>query len=285
MTTPASKTFAHLSDLHFGRVDPEAVAGLLAAVWAAKPDVIVVSGDLTQRAKKRQFRAARAFLDALPPVPRIVVPGNHDVSATNLFERVVRPLTRYRRYITPQRSPFYTDDLLAIAGLDTVRLMSTKNGRLNRAQVEQACAQFAAVPGERVRIVVTHHPIDLPLADRMHPVLARARMAMAEFARERVDLFLSGHLHGGLSLLTQERYPIPGYSAVVVHAGTAASTRTRNQPNAFHVIRVALETIAVQQMVWSGQQFSPESATHFRKGPGGWAEERPSGESSRPRIV
>ena len=98
------KTIAHISDVHFGREDPASVLGLLESVTAARPDVVVVSGDLTQRAKKRQFRAARAFLRELPLVPQIVVPGNHDVSATNLFERAVRPLARAHWSDKPDRT-------------------------------------------------------------------------------------------------------------------------------------------------------------------------------------
>ena len=138
----AMKTIAHISDVHFGREDPEIVAGLLASVERAKPDVVVVSGDLTQRAKKRQFRAARAFLRELPKVPQIVVPGNHDVSTTNLFERAIRPLARYRRYITEDMNPFYEDDEVAIAGLNTVRIAAVKDGRLNLGQVRIACEQL-----------------------------------------------------------------------------------------------------------------------------------------------
>lgn len=264
------KTLLHLSDLHFGREDPIVVEGLREAVWAAQPDVLVVSGDLTQRAKKRQFRAARAFLDTLPLVPRVVVPGNHDVSATNLFERVVRPLTRYRKYISADRHPFYSDETIAIVGLDTVRLMSSKDGRLNRAQVEEACAQFAAVQGERLRVVVTHHPIDLPASDLQHPTLTRAGMAIDTFARCGVDLFLSGHLHGALSLLTSGRYPIAGYSAVVVHAGTAVSTRTRNEPNGFNLIRLSAGRIEIEHQVWDGKRFAAGESVQYRRGPAGW---------------
>ncbi len=265
------KTIAHISDLHFGREDPRIVTGLRDALWAAEPDVIVVSGDLTQRAKKRQFRAARIFLDAMPEVPRVVVPGNHDVSATNVFERVVRPLTRYRKYITPDMSPFYSDETLAIAGLDSVRLLSTKDGRLNRTQVEEACRKFEGVEGVHLRVVVTHHPIDVPGTDLKHPTLTRARMAVEEFAKRGVDLYLSGHLHGGLSLLTRERYPVEGYSAVVVHAGTAVSTRTRNEPNEFNLICVERDLIDIEQMVWGGKKFVKGEMVRYRRGAGGWA--------------
>jgi 3',5'-cyclic AMP phosphodiesterase CpdA len=265
------RTIAHLSDLHFGKDDPRIVKGLLRALEDATPDAIVISGDLTQRAKKRQFRAAKAFLDQMPQVPRVVVPGNHDVSTTNLFERVMRPLRRYRRFIDRDLAPFWSDDEVAIAGVNTVRLMSTKDGRINRAQVEGVCARFGEVKGDQLRVVVTHQPLDVPAEDRRHPVVTRAKMAMEGFARCGVDLFLSGHLHVGLTLASSIRYPIAGYSAVMVHAGTAVSTRTRKQANGWNLIRVAVGKIEVQRMVWGEKRFVADEVERYSKGEAGWS--------------
>ncbi len=264
------KTLAHISDLHFGREEPRIAAGLREALLRAEPDVLVVSGDLTQRAKKKQFRAAQTFLEAIPEIPRIVVPGNHDVSTTNLFERVVRPLERYRRFVTRDLTPFYSDDEVAIAGINTVRLLSTKDGRINRAQVDAACARFRTAGSRAIKVVVTHHPFDLPAEDLKHPTLTRARMAMAQFALCGVDLFLSGHLHGAITLTTAARYPRPAYSAVVAHAGTAISTRTRHEPNGWNLIRVSQREIEVERMVWSGKRFASTEIDRYQRGPGGW---------------
>jgi 3',5'-cyclic AMP phosphodiesterase CpdA len=264
------RTIAHVSDLHFGKDDPRIVRGLLRALEDAKPDAIVVSGDLTQRAKKKQFRAAKAFLDEMPPVPRVVVPGNHDVSTTNLFERVMRPLKRYRRFIERDLAPFWSDEEVAIAGVNTVRLMSTKDGRINRAQVEGACARFAQLNAQQVRVVVTHQPLDVPLTDTKHPVVTRSRMAMEGFAACRVDVFLSGHLHAGLTLASSVRYPIEGYSAVMVHAGTAVSTRTRKEPNGWNLLRISAGKIEVVRMAWNERRFEEGEVERYRKGEGGW---------------
>jgi 3',5'-cyclic AMP phosphodiesterase CpdA len=264
------RTIAHISDLHFGRADPAIVDGLLEALGVASPDAIVVSGDLTQRAKKKQFRAAKAFLDAMPAVPRVVVPGNHDVSTTNLFERVVRPLKRYRKFIERDLAPFWSDEEIAIAGVNTVRLMSTKDGRINRLQVEEVCGRFAELQGDEVRVVVTHQPLDLPADDVTHPVVTRAKMAMERFAACGVDLFLSGHLHVGLSLASSVRYPIAGYSAVMVHSGTSVSTRTRNEANGWNLIRVQPGEIEIERMVWGGKRFAMGTVERYRKGVVGW---------------
>ena len=106
-----------------------------------------------------------------------------------------------------------------------------------------------------MRVVVTHHPMDMPLADTRHALVTRAPMAMREFATCGVDLFLSGHLHAGLTVATSVRYKLPGYSAVAVHAGTAVSTRTRDEANSWNLIHVNRREIAVQQMIWNGKRF------------------------------
>ncbi len=264
------KTIAHISDVHFGREDPEIVARLLESVTRSRPDVVVVSGDLTQRAKKRQFRAARAFLRELPEVPQIVVPGNHDVSATNLWERTMRPLARYKRYITEDLTPFYEDGEVVIAGINTVRIAAVKDGRLNSRQVQLTCEQLQRAGAGVVRVVVTHHPIDLPGNNLEDRLVARSGMAMKAFARAKVDLFLSGHLHAGQTIVTSARYKLAGYAAVVAHAGTAGSTRTRGEANAWNRIEVAVGEIRVQQMVWGGKKFEGGGTDGYRKGADGW---------------
>jgi len=261
---------AHISDVHFGREDPGVVEGLLADVFASAPDAIVVSGDLTQRARKRQFRAAREFLDRLPDVPRIVVPGNHDVSATNLVERALRPLAGFRRYITPDLAPFLVKGDVAIVGINTVRTLKRKDGRISARQVREACAQLASAPNAAVRVVVTHHPMDLPADDLANAIVRRAAMAMKSFAEAGVDLFLSGHLHAGLTLATSARYRLPGYSAIVVHAGTAVSTRTRRVSNSWNLLRVDAASIAIEQRTWRETTFAAGATESYRRGEDGW---------------
>src|SRR3569832_1650921 len=100
------RTIAHISDLHFGRTDSAVLEGLKRAIVESKPDIVVVSGDLTQRAKRQEFVAAKRFLDALPR-PQIVVPDNHDVPLYNVMARWLTPLTRFRRYISKDLAPFH----------------------------------------------------------------------------------------------------------------------------------------------------------------------------------
>lgn len=264
------KTLAHISDVHFGREDPALVEALLQSITDTKPDIIVVSGDLTQRARKRQFRAARAFLRQLPQVPQVIVPGNHDVSTTNLLRRALRPLDHYKRYITQDLAPFFDDGEVAIAGIDTVRLLATKDGRINAKQVANAVAQLAQAAPQAIRVIVTHHPMDLPSTDLKNALVSRAPAAMQAFARAGVDLFLSGHLHGGLTLATSVRYPMPGYSAIVAHAGTAVSTRTRNEPNAWNLIQLTPTEIKIHQISWTGTTFAQTRTDPYTRTPQGW---------------
>lgn len=275
------KLLAHISDVHFGREDGELVEGLLQTLHETRPDAIVVSGDLTQRARKTQFRRARAFLDELPEVPLLVVPGNHDVSATNLLDRLARPLKRYKRLITEDLSPFLVDGEYAIAGINTVRLLSRKDGRINGRQVREACDRLRAAPVEAVRVVVTHHPMDLPMEDTRHALVARAGMAMRAFSDAGVDLFLSGHLHTGQTVVTSTRYGAveagrAHYSAVVAQAGTAVSTRTRGEANGWNLIRLDGRgegaRMEVGQMVWSAKKssFEPAAETEFKCTLAGW---------------
>jgi 3',5'-cyclic AMP phosphodiesterase CpdA len=253
------RTIVHLSDLHFGRVEPMLLDPLVATVAAARPDVVAVSGDLTQRARSSQFIEARAFLERLPR-PQIVVPGNHDVPLYDVMRRFAAPLRRFRRYITDEAAPMYRDDEIAVIGLNTARSLTFKSGRLNAGQVALVRGGFADLPSSVLRVVVTHHPFNLPGSGDEGDLVGRATMAMQAFSECGVDLLLSGHLHHTHAGNTSERYEIAGYSALVVQAGTATSTRARGEANAFNVIRLASARIEVDVMSWDSVRMSFERA-------------------------
>lgn len=244
------RTIVHVSDLHFGRVDPALLEPLRQSILAANPDVVVVSGDLTQRARRSQFREARDYLATLP-APQVVVPGNHDVPLYDVARRFLAPLARFRRYIDAEPMPAFVDDEIAVVGVNTARSLTFKGGRINFEQVEEIARRFEDLPERVTRIVVTHHPFDVPAGGDEDDVLGRAPMAMQAFARAEVDVFLSGHLHHSNIGSTAQRYRIAGFSALVVQAGTATSTRERDEANAYNVLRIGERELAVQTWHWS----------------------------------
>ena len=262
------RTLVHLSDLHFGRVDATLIAPLTALVASIAPDVLVVSGDLTQRAKSAEFIAARAFLDTLP-TPRIVVPGNHDISLHNLFNRFLRPLAKFTRYITSELEPFYIDAEIAVAGVNTARSLTIKDGRINTEQMARLQARLAEVPKHLTKVIVTHHPFDLPDTYDRDELVGRADAALQTFAGCGADLLLAGHLHASHAGTTAARYRIDGYAALAVQAGTATSTRGRGESNSFNVIRIVAQQISIERMAWQpedGRFVLAETSTFRRQG-------------------
>ena len=266
------RTLIHLSDLHFGRLDERVIAPLIARIGELKPDVVAVSGDLTQRARTEQFKAARAFLDALPRVPQIVVPGNHDVPLYNVFARFAQPLDKYRRYITADTEPFYSDEEVAILGINTARSLTVKYGRVNRMQIARIRERLCPVGDEVTKIVVTHHPFDVPAGADERDLVGRAQLAMEALAACGADVLLAGHLHVSHTGHTAKRYRIRGHSALVVQAGTATSTRGRGEANSFNVLRLKHPYINVQRLAWRAEQqtFTLAASEHFRHTPDGW---------------
>ncbi len=275
------RTILHLSDLHFGRIDPTLPPALLRAAVEAAPDLVVVSGDFTQRARVAEFKAAARFLETLP-APQLTVPGNHDVPLYNVLQRWLTPLRRYRRYITSDLAPFYQDAEIAVLGVNTARALTFKDGRINRLQIEAGMQRLAHCGKDVTRIVVTHHAFDAPDpapgAVAAHDVVGRADMAMAGFIGAGVDMILSGHLHMSGVGETTKRYRLPGRAVLLIRAGTASSTRRRGEVNAFNVVRIAGIEVAIECMVWRPDdgRFRTASTERFRRTEVGWSRLAPA---------
>ena len=247
------------------------VEPLIATIIKIEPNLVVVSGDLTQRARSHQFKEARAFLDRLPK-PQIVVPGNHDVPMHNVFARFLQPLSKYRRYITDDLWPFYSDDEIAVLGVNTARSLTIKGGRVNEMQVARMRESFAISMNTGVKILVTHHPFDLPEGHDESQLVGRARMAMEALASCGADVFLAGHLHVSHTSHSAKRYQIKGHSALVIQAGTATSTRGRGEAISFNLIHVDSLHITVERLEWRPEsaEFVSAMTEHFNHTADGW---------------
>jgi 3',5'-cyclic AMP phosphodiesterase CpdA len=265
------RTLIHLSDLHFGRIDETLMKPLVAVIEQIQPDLVAVSGDLTQRARPEQFLAARAFLNALP-LPQIVVPGNHDVPLYNIPARFLERLGRYRRYITPDLAPFYADSEIVVLGLNTARSLTLKGGRISATQIAHTEQRLRPFSDDVIKIIVTHHPFDLPEQYQKYGLVRHARITMGRLATCRIDVFLAGHLHISHAGPTTLRPDGSGRSAILVQAGTATSTRGRGEVNAFNVIRVQNPDVVVERFTWQHdrQIFIASVIDAFRRTASGW---------------
>lgn len=262
------RTIAHLSDLHFGRHDMEVVDGLGRLMELSRPDLIVISGDLTQRARTHEFGLAQEFIRKLP-APVLVVPGNHDVPLYDVSSRWLRPLVKFRRYIADDLQPSFVDDEIAVVGINTARSLTWKNGRINERQIGRCCERLAGARATAARIVVTHHPFDLPLAARSEAVVGRAAMAMSRLIDCGVDIVLSGHLHVRHTGSSATRYQASGRPILLVQAGTATSTRQRGELNSCNLVRIELANISVDWLVWNAvaRSFELEATESFPRDP------------------
>jgi 3',5'-cyclic AMP phosphodiesterase CpdA len=226
-------TLLHLSDPHFGTEQPAVVEALLALAQAQAPDLVVLSGDITQRARAAQFAAAKDFVDALG-APVLAIPGNHDIALFNLFARVFRPYAAYAKAFGPDLAPVHdTPDLLVI-GVNTTRPWRHKHGEVSVRQIQQVATQLQAAKAEQLRVVVVHQPVAVPEASETHNLLRGHRPALQAWVQAGADVVLGGHIHLPCVL------PVPGLVRPLwaVQAGTAVSSRTRRGgPNSVNLLR------------------------------------------------
>ncbi|GIL39554.1 metallophosphoesterase family protein [Roseiterribacter gracilis] len=259
------KTVAHLSDLHFGRTDAAVVAGLLDDLHAEQPDLIIISGDFTQSARSREFRAAHRFLRRLP-APTLSVPGNHDVPPADLLLRFLAPFARYRHWISDDLCPFVETDEVAVLGINTARRarlgLNWAEGSISHAQIELVRRRFDGVDPAKLRIVVAHHPFVAPASAPRTTVARRADRALPIFATAGIDLLLAGHLHRGWSVKAAAHIE---HALLVVQAATATSTRLRDEPNSYNVLLLEKERIGVRVRAWHGDRFEAVGTAWFAR--------------------
>jgi 3',5'-cyclic AMP phosphodiesterase CpdA len=241
----------HLSDIHFGPKHLAEVSDAVAAsVEVEKPDLVIVSGDLTQRAKPRQFREARAFVERLEKTaPVVAVPGNHDVPLWRVWERLFTPYGAWRKHFRDELEPIYRDPALLVVGVNTAQAFAFKGGRLRARRVRELEAALAGAPNGAFRIVVAHHHLIRPRGvEAAEHACWGAAAGMPCLVRSGVDLVLSGHLHQTLEL-----FPAGPDAFPALHTGTSSSSRGRG-PESGHCthqwIEVAEEAFSVTGRSW-----------------------------------
>lgn len=269
------RTIAHVSDLHFGAIDPAVAEAARQDIVAAAPSLLVVSGDLTQRARRSEFRAARAWLDALP-FPRLVVPGNHDIPLFDLARRFLQPLRRYRRYITEDLEPVYVDEELAVVGVNTARSLTWKEGRISHDQIEDAQRRLCALPDTVFKVLVTHHPFVPPPHDPHSAIVGRARRALRRLESCGVELLLAGHLHVGWTGDVAGTHVTIRRRVLVAQAGTL-SLRLRDHPNGYNSIALDPPRLLLTARSWDGRRFATSAQARFVERDGRWETEEAEG--------
>ena len=260
---------AHLSDIHFGAHDPRIVAGSEAWLAEHRPDLVIVSGDFTQRARVEQFREARAWLERLRSAGHrlLVVPGNHDVPLYDVATRFTAPLHRYKHYISHDLCPWFEDEHVAVLGINTARSLTIKSGRINRDQMRMIEDRFAAVPADKTRILVTHHPLySMPIGEgpELSEAVGRHDDAVKAVCRAGVHVALAGHFHRTYAAAARKMVEAAG-GALVIQAGTATSVRLRNdEPQSFNFVHAHRNNdIEVQIVAWNGARFDRGSHVRF----------------------
>ena len=262
----------HISDLHFGPpYKAEVGAAVLRIAPTLKPDALIVSGDLTQRAKRQQFADARDFLDQLPPVPRLVIPGNHDVPLFRIVERLRDPHGNFRAFISSELDQVLRLDGAVVVGLDsTAPWRAISNGRLHRGQLDFCSRAFREAPAETARIIVAHHHF-APAPDYLHDqTMPRARRAIDRFVDLGVELILGGHLHRAYIGNSLDFFPgnHRDRGIIIVQSGTTTSRRGRgreSEKNSFNLIEIDSEMINVTHYVFFSEDhsFAPLSRHTF----------------------
>jgi 3',5'-cyclic AMP phosphodiesterase CpdA len=238
-----------------------------------KPDLVVISGDFTQRARTEQFRDACEFLRGLRDRGHDVlgVPGNHDVPLYDVLRRFLSPLARYRRFIDESLCPFVELPGVAVLGINTARSLTFKDGRINKQQIAFIRETFSRTPSDAVRILVTHHPLfALEIGGEVERAIGRQELALDAIEESGVDMVLAGHHHHASSQDASDLVTRAG-GVLVVQAGTATSTRVREQEQSFNIIDIGDGSVTITVHAWKEDEFRPSDSRRYDWNDGRWS--------------
>lgn len=229
-------TLLHISDTHFGTEQAPVVEALVALAAQLSPQLLVISGDITQRARTAQFAAARRFIDRLA-LPFVSIPGNHDLTVVNPLKRLLMPYTGYRRAFGEVMEPVHDSAGLLVQCVQTTRWWRHIEGEVSAAQIERVAARLRRARAEQLRVVVVHQPVHVEGEAEATHLLRGRDAALTRWAEAGADVVLGGHIH--LPYVAELTPPGAGGARIVVaQAGTALSSRVRRGvPNSVNVIR------------------------------------------------
>ncbi len=233
---------AHLSDPHFGTEVLPVQRALEAILRELHPEIVVVSGDITQRARSSQFESARKFVEALPG-KRLVIPGNHDIPLFNLAKRLFVPYGNYERYF-PVRAPKLREGNLALIGIDASSPFRHTRGVLSLNKTEKILAESReGLQEDSLLGLVIHQPLLVSRKEDLKNLLVRSERLIDLFSKYRVDFVLSGHIHLPYCTSTAEAHEGLEWNFLFVGAGTVVSSRIRPPaPNSFYLVDASSET-------------------------------------------
>lgn len=267
-------SIVHLSDCHFGTILPGVCDGLVETVHELKPDLILITGDITQRARASQFRAAKHFTYRMLPTPMIAVPGNHDIPLLNPFGRFISPYHGFKKLFKDQlEKDFIYGDVL-VTGLNSTSRWRHVQGAFDHERLHRRLEASALEP--KVHIAAFHHPMDCAKPQDEKNLLKENHKVAEILAHHEVDLIVGGHIHDPFVTLSQRRYPEIKRQMVITVAGTCTSWRTRrDSPNSFQKIEVDTKSVPTLTITRYDQRenlrFTAEKQSRFyREGAAGW---------------
>jgi len=266
----------HLSDPHFGAANPHAAEAFIARAGQLDPDLTVLSGDLTMRARRSEMTAARDFVNRLP-APHFLIPGNHDIPAINHpFDRFFRPFDRYGRYFGNDLEPDYMAREVHLVSLNSTRAFGFhpdwSEGRLSQLQLRKMRDRFINAPPGDFRLLVLHHPLLAPV-NHTRSVVKPLPDLLRAIADTSVDLVFCGHFHR--SQLATAGVD-GGWRCIVSQAPTVCSTRLQGEPQGFHLIHLDGPQAAIEHHVFDGAEFKQATTTRFIRGCAGWLVDQPT---------
>ena len=270
----------HLSDLHFGAHDEQLVEAVSARIDEERPDLVVISGDFTQRARTEQFKEACGFLEHLRDAGHevLAVPGNHDVPLYDVLRRFLSPLTRYKKYIDDTLCPYHALDGAVVLGINTARSLTFSDGRISHEQMDFIRRSFERA-GDAARILVTHHPLfALPVGEEVAKAVGRSELALDAVAEAGVDILLAGHNHRASTHSARDLATRAG-PALVIQAGTATSIRLRDEQQSFNRVDIDGERVTLTIQTWEDGEFVAGDAQSYEREGDHWRL------SSRPAVT